>query len=174
MLPCCSVPLRKGCVSGPFPRPKSGRWEDNIKTLGLFGIPRAEEQVPCSPGRVWGRGGATAAQHENRKHSTLMSDVEAEESPARGPASPLTGWHGAQPGATQTWWQWARINSADGVREDENCSLMLWCYAWLHNVNAKSRRKQEGEKKEHIYWVYLAWIATTWEILLERSLVAGN
>ena len=104
MLPCCSVPLRKGCISGPFPQPKAGWWEDNIKTRSLFGILRAEEQVPCFPEEE-------LPQHSMRIASTqclwvMWKRMSLQEEALQ---APLTGWHGAQPRATQMWWQWARI-----------------------------------------------------------------
>lgn len=74
---CCSVPLRKSCVwnkkscvSGPSPQPKSGQWDNSIKTLGSFGILRAEEYGLCFPGE-----GQPPAQHNHSRLRGLWGNL---------------------------------------------------------------------------------------------------
>lgn len=64
----------------------------------------------------------------------------------RGPGSPSDMASSPEPHPCDIALQWAPRTAAMRIRGHDDCSLRLWCYVWLQNVSAKSRRKREGEK----------------------------
>lgn len=95
------------------------------------------EREPCVLFPRWGLG-----QGRGYTHRSPEGPVAASQRPCKAQQ------HKEQPRAARMWY-WVAIGyekPCSWGQGHNNCSLMFWYYVWLQNVNAKSRRKQEGKR----------------------------